>query len=101
MRWRVGVAIDMGTVNTRVCAAGRGLLVDEPSAVAVDRTTGGVIAVGHAADALAGKQAQDVEVIHPLKDGVVADLDAAAAMLQGFLRKARLGRSPVRSSATP
>ena len=36
MRWRVGVAIDMGTVNTRVCAAGRGLLVDEPSAVAVD-----------------------------------------------------------------
>jgi rod shape-determining protein MreB and related proteins len=99
MRWRVGVAIDMGTVNTRVCAAGRGLLVDEPSAVAVDRTTGGVIAVGHAADALAGKQAQDVEVIHPLKDGVVADLDAAAAMLQGFLRKAKLGRSPVRSAA--
>src|SRR6185437_13413215 len=55
--------------------------------------------VGHAADALAGKQAQDVEVIHPLKDGVVADLDAAAAMLQGFLRKAKLGRSPVRSAA--
>jgi rod shape-determining protein MreB and related proteins len=99
MRLRDGIAIDMGTVNTRVCTSGRGLIIDEPSAVAVDRSSGGVIAVGNAADALAGKQAQDVEVIHPLRDGVVSDLDAAAAMLQAFLRRAKLHRSPMRSAA--
>ena len=94
MRLRAGVAIDLGTVNTLVYVAGRGLLIDEPSAIAVDRATGKVSAVGQAADVLAGKEPRGVEVIHPLRDGVVADLDAAVAMLQGFLRRA--GWSPGR-----
>jgi rod shape-determining protein MreB and related proteins len=99
MRLRAGVAIDLGTVNTLVIVAGRGLVLEEPSAIAVDRATGTVAAVGQAADALAGKEPQDIEVIHPLRDGVIADLDASAAMLRAFLRKARLRRSLLRPSA--
>ena len=99
MRLRAGVAIDLGTVNTLVCVTGRGLVLEEPSAIAVDRATGKVAAVGLAADALAGKDPQDIEVVHPLRDGVIADLDAAAAMLRAFLRRARLRRSVLRPSA--
>jgi rod shape-determining protein MreB len=99
MRLRAGVAIDLGTVNTLVCVTGRGLVLEEPSAIAVDRATGKVAAVGLAADALAGKEPQDIEVVHPLRDGVIADLDAAAAMLRAFLRRARLRRSVLRPSA--
>jgi len=99
MRLRPGVAIDLGTVNTLVYISGRGIVLEEPSAIAIDRETGQVAAVGHAADALAGKDPQDIDVIHPLRDGVVADLEAATAMLQAFLRVARLRRGPFRPSA--
>ena len=99
MRFRSGAAIDLGTVNTLVSVAGRGLVIDEPSAIALDRSTGRVVAVGEAADALAGKEPQGVEVLHPLRDGVIADLDAASAMLQGFLRRARLRRGLLRTAA--
>jgi rod shape-determining protein MreB len=99
MRFRAGVAIDLGTVNTLVWAAGRGLVLEEPSAVAFSRATGAVAAVGFAADALAGKDPQDIEVIHPLKDGVVADLEAAIAMLQSFLRRAKVRRSLLKTRA--
>jgi rod shape-determining protein MreB and related proteins len=92
MRFRAGVAIDLGTVNTLICVAGRGVVLEEPSAIALDRETGGVATVGQGADALAGKDPQDVEVLHPLRDGVIADLDAASAMLQAFLRLVGLRR---------
>jgi rod shape-determining protein MreB and related proteins len=99
MRLRSGVAIDLGTVNTLVSVAGRGLMIDEPSAIAIDRANGRVAAVGTAADALAGKEPQNVEVVHPLRNGVVADLQAASAMLQGFLRRAKVRRGLLRTSA--
>ncbi|HEY7488357.1 MAG TPA: rod shape-determining protein MreB [Streptosporangiaceae bacterium] len=99
MRLRPGVAIDLGTVNTLVSVAGRGLAVEEPSAVALDRSTGRVAAVGKSANALAGKEPVDVEVIHPLRDGVIADLDAATAMLHAFLRRARVRGWPLRPYA--
>jgi rod shape-determining protein MreB and related proteins len=99
MRLRAGVAIDLGTVNTLVYVAGRGIVVDEPSAIAIERGTGRFSAVGQAADSLAGKEPQGIEVIHPLRDGVVADLDAAAAMLQAFLRRAGLRRTVLRPAA--
>jgi rod shape-determining protein MreB len=99
MRLRSGVAIDLGTVNTLVSVAGRGLIIDEPSAIAIDRANGHVAAVGLAADALAGKEPQNVEVVHPLRNGVVADLQAASAMLQGFLRRAKVRRGLLRTSA--
>jgi rod shape-determining protein MreB and related proteins len=90
---RSGVAIDLGTVNTLVYVPGRGIIIDEPSAIGVDRATGAVVVVGQEADALTGKEAQDVEVLHPLRDGVIADLTATAAMLQAFLRRARVRQS--------
>src|SRR5262245_9259943 len=99
MRLRAGVAIVLGTVITLGYVAGRGLVIDEPSAIAVDRATGKVTAVGEAADVLAGKEPRGVEVVHPLRDGVVADLDGAVAMLQGFLRRAGLRRGLLRPSA--
>src|SRR5438105_15038844 len=79
MRLRGNVAIDLGTVNTLVWVAGRGLVLEEPSAIAIDTAAGSVAAVGSAADALADKEPQDIEVLHPLRDGVIADLDATAA----------------------
>jgi rod shape-determining protein MreB and related proteins len=99
MRLRPGVAIDLGTVNTLVYVSGRGIVLEEPSAIAIDRETGGVVAVGDTADALTGKEPQDIDVIHPLRDGVIADLDASVAMLQAFLRKVHLRRGLLRGSA--
>ncbi len=89
MRFRSSVAIDLGTVNTLVWVAGRGIVLEEPTAIAIDTAVGKVAAVGAAADALADKEPQDIEVIHPLRDGVIADLDATAAMLHDFLRRSR------------
>ena len=98
MRIRGSVAIDLGTVNTLIWVAGRGIVLDEPSAIAIDSGTGAVVAIGAAADALAEKEPQDINVIHPLRDGVIADLDATAEMLHGFLRKAGSG-GPLRRNA--
>jgi rod shape-determining protein MreB and related proteins len=99
MRIRGNVAIDLGTVNTLIWVAGRGLVLEEPSAIAVDGVTGRIAAIGEAADVLAGKEPQDIEVIHPLRDGVIADLDATAAMLHGLLRRARPRSGPLRPRA--
>jgi rod shape-determining protein MreB len=92
MRFRSGVAIDLGTVNTLVYVADRGIVIDEPTAIAISRETGEVVSVGEAADALTGKEPQGIEIVHPLRGGVIADLDATAAMLQAFLRRARVRR---------
>jgi len=92
MGLRSGVAIDLGTVNTLVYVTGRGIVIDEPTAIGIDRRTGTVAAAGLAADALTGKETLDVEVLHPLRDGVIADLEATVAMLQAFLVRARVRR---------
>src|SRR5690348_1758365 len=84
---RGSIAIDLGTVNTLVWVDGRGLVLDEPSALAIDDNTGLVSAVGIAADALADKEPKGVRVVHPLRDGVIADLDVTVEMLHRFLRK--------------
>ena len=98
MRIRGSVAIDLGTVNTLIWVAGRGIVLEEPSAIAIDSGSGAIVAVGTAADALAEKEPQDISVIHPLRDGVIADLDATAEMLHGFLRKAG-SSGPLRRNA--
>ena len=84
---RGSVAIDLGTVNTLVWVDGRGIVLEEPSTIAIDDAAGSVAAIGAAAEALAGKEPKDIRVLHPLRDGVIADLDATAAMLHTFLRK--------------
>ncbi|MGB6454141.1 MAG: rod shape-determining protein [Streptosporangiaceae bacterium] len=92
MRLRSGVAIDLGTVNTLVYVAGRGIVIDEPTAIAISRETGEIVSVGLAADALTGKEPHAIDVVHPLRSGVIADLDATVAILQAFLRRARVRR---------
>lgn len=99
MRLRSGVAIDLGTVNTLVHVVGRGIVIEEPSAIAINRATGVVVAVGREADALTDKEPMGVDIIHPLRDGVIADLQATVAMLQAFLHLARLRRRLGRTAA--
>jgi rod shape-determining protein MreB and related proteins len=92
MRLRTGVAIDLGTVNTLMYVAGRGIVIDEPTAIAISRQTGEVVSVGREADALTGKEPHGIDVVHPLHAGVIADLDAAIAILQAFLHRAQVRR---------
>ena len=92
---RGSVAIDLGTVNTLVWVDGRGLVLEEPSTIAIDGSTGSVAAIGAAAEALADKEPKDIRVIHPLRDGVIADLDATAELLHGFLRRSGALNGPL------
>lgn len=87
------MAIDMGSAGTIIAVRGRGVVVDEPSVVAVSKMTGEVIAVGDEARKMLGREARDVAVIAPLVDGVVADFERTRAMLDHFVREARSGIS--------
>ena len=87
------MAIDMGSASTIIAVRGRGIVVDEPSVVAVNRVTGEVIAVGNEAHKMQGREARDVTVIAPLVDGVVADFERTRTMLDHFVRAARSGIS--------
>jgi rod shape-determining protein MreB len=99
MRLRGSIAIDLGTANTLIWVTDRGLVLDEPSAIALDVSTGKVAAVGEQADALAGKEPEDIEIIYPLRDGVIADLNATALMLNGFLKRSYRHTGPLRPKA--
>jgi rod shape-determining protein MreB len=87
------MAIDMGSASTLIAVRGRGVVVDEPSVVAVNKVTGEVIAVGIEAHKMQGREARDVTVIAPLVDGVVADFERTKTMLDHFVREARSGLS--------
>ncbi|GBC83351.1 Rod shape-determining protein MreB [bacterium HR10] len=87
------LAVDLGTATTLIYGRGRGLLVHEPSVVAVNKYTGALVAVGHEALAMLGREPRDVVVRHPMRDGTVADGDLAAALLGALLERARAGGS--------
>ncbi|HKP85412.1 MAG TPA: rod shape-determining protein [Blastocatellia bacterium] len=87
------LAVDLGTVHTFIYARGRGMVVNEPSLVAIDKVSEQVIAVGSEALEMLGRSPEDVEVAYPMHDGVVADSDLAQEMLKKFVRKARGGRA--------
>lgn len=87
------MAIDMGSASTIISVRGRGVVVDEPSVVAINKITGEVIAFGNEAHKMQGREARDVTVIAPLVDGVVADFERTRLMLDHFVRKARSGLS--------
>ncbi|HET8783702.1 MAG TPA: rod shape-determining protein [Pyrinomonadaceae bacterium] len=87
------MAIDMGSASTIIAVRGRGVVVDEPSVVAVNKVNGEVIAVGDEAHKMQGREARDVTVIAPLVDGVVADFERTRTMLDHFVREARSGLS--------
>ena len=96
---RSGIAVDLGTVNSLVHVHGHGLVVEEPSAIALDRTAGRIAQVGRGADELAGREPAGVEVVYPLRDGVISDLGAATDMLRAFLHRARFHTSALRPRA--
>ena len=83
----------MGSASTIIAVRGRGVVVDEPSVVAVNKVTGEVIAVGNEAHKMQGREARDVTVIAPLVDGVVADFERTRTMLDAFVKAARSGIS--------
>lgn len=87
------IAIDLGSAATIIYVHGRGVVVDEPSLVAVDTITGELVAIGLEAQQMYGREPRDVTVIAPLLDGVVADFERTKEMLAHFVRKARGGSS--------
>ena len=85
------IAIDLGTANTLIYVKGEGIVANEPSVVAVQKDTRGaksVLAVGKAAKEMIGKAPINIEVIRPLKDGVIADFDVAQQMIRYFIKHA-------------
>ena len=86
------IAIDLGTANTLIWLAGRGVIINEPSIIAKSTKNGEIIAIGNEAKKMLGKTHQGIETIRPLRDGVIADYNAVDAMLQGFIRKVNLNR---------
>jgi rod shape-determining protein MreB and related proteins len=90
------VAIDLGTANTLVYLKGKGIVLNEPSVVAVDRTTNKVIAVGKEAKSMLGRTPDEIVAVRPLKDGVIADFEKTEDLLREFIQKALRRRTWVR-----
>ncbi len=82
------IGIDLGTANTLVYLKGRGVIINEPSIVAVNQKTGQIVAVGHEAKNMWGKTPAHISIIRPLSEGVVSDFEMTEEMLAYFLRKA-------------
>ena len=85
------IAIDLGTANTLIIHNDK-VVVDEPSIVAMDRTTGKVIAIGRQAQQMHGKTHENIKTVRPLRDGVIADFRAAEEMIKGMIRMINPGR---------
>src|SRR5687768_15044204 len=82
------LAIDLGTANTLVFASNRGIVVDEPSMVAVNRNTGDIEAVGKEAKDMLGRTPGNIAAIRPMREGVIADFKTTEKMLAYFIQKA-------------
>ena len=87
------LAIDLGTANTLVYAKGRGIVVSEPSIVAINKITNQVEAVGRDAKEMLGRTPGNIVAIRPMKDGVIANFEVTEKMLQHFIRKAHNGKT--------
>src|SRR5213595_584304 len=81
------MAVDLGTANTLVYVRGRGVVLNEPSVVAINQTSGGILAVGAEAKKMIGRTPGNIVAIRPLKDGVIADFDTTERMLRYFIQK--------------
>ena len=98
-RFSQDMAIDLGTANTLVFVKGKGVVVNEPSVVAVNRNgkdRNGVLAVGNEAKQMVGRTPGNIVAIRPMKDGVIADFDVTEAMLRHFIRQVHKRRALVR-----
>jgi len=90
------VAIDLGTANTLIWMKGKDIVLDEPSIVAFDRASKHIIAIGRDAQSMVGKTHKGIEIIRPLKGGVIADFEIAEGMLRAFIRKVSNSWQPAR-----
>lgn len=81
------IGIDLGTANVLIHVKGKGIVLNEPSVVAIDRNTGKVLAVGEEARSMVGRTPGNIVAIRPLKDGVIADFEITEAMLKYFINK--------------
>ena len=88
------MAIDLGTANTLVSVRGQGIVINEPSVVAIDQSQQRVLAVGAEAKEMLGRTPGNIVAMRPLKDGVIADFDTTEAMLRYFISKAQGRRMP-------
>lgn len=84
-----GIGIDLGTANTILYVQGRGVVLNQPSVVAVQNSTGKVVAVGSEARSMLGRVPLNITVYRPLRGGVIADFERAEAMIQYFVKKVR------------
>ena len=81
------IAVDLGTANTLVYVKGEGIVLNEPSVVAIDKGTGRIMAIGLEAKRMLGRTPETIEAVRPLKDGVIADVDITEMMLRHFLKQ--------------
>lgn len=87
MIFRPKIAIDLGTCNSLVYVTGKGIVLNEPSVVAVSLTDNKILAVGAEAKSMIGRTPEDIKVYRPLKDGVIADYKVTQAMIKYFINK--------------
>ena len=81
------IGIDLGTANILMTLKGKGIVLKEPSVVAIDRKTGEIKATGFEAKEMLGRTPEDIKAVRPMKDGVIADFTATGLMLKNMLRK--------------
>ena len=86
------IGIDLGTANTLIYVSGKGIVLQEPSVVAMDLEEGVPLAVGDEAKLMLGRTPGNIRAVRPLRDGVIADFDAAEQMLKTFIQKSNEGR---------
>ncbi len=87
------IGIDLGTANTLVFVKSKGIVLAEPSVVAVDSSTNDVLAVGHKAKAMLGKTPRKIHAVRPMKDGVIADFEIAEGMLKALIKRVTPSRT--------
>ena len=81
------IGIDLGTANTLVTLKGKGVILKEPSVVAIDRRSGNILATGYEAKEMLGRTPETIKAVRPLKDGVIADFTATQLMLKNIVSK--------------
>lgn len=86
------IGIDLGTANTLIHVKGKGIVVNEPSIIALEGDSDKIVAVGNDAREMMGRTHQDIVIIRPLKDGVIADFEATEIMMREFVKKANVNR---------
>lgn len=94
-RFSRDIGIDLGTANTLAYVSGKGIVLQEPSVVAIDQVTKQPLAVGHAARSMLGRTPGNVKAVRPLREGVIADFEIAEMMLKHFIHQVHGGRNLV------